>query len=585
MAYVDYSEVSFGNFVPDEDNGIWLEYNDRAKLISQYEEEQRLLTKLLTEGIAQEQDLIRLEFLLDELDRLRRIHRAENDVLYFGMEYFSENLNPGNADNMIPEGTTYENSADFHKMLCGLFDDITKGIQKKNVAWAVPRGHAKTAWISNIFLLHQVVFRKKKYIVLFSETTDVAGDFISWGRYQLKLNDKLRSDFGELLHVKPSMNELDNKYEYITKSNTKVEAKGLGTQTRGLRHGNTRPDLFILDDLESKESTNTTELIEKSKSWFREEMLPAMAKDGLCVYLGTILCYGSLLHYVIEERRDFESRKFSAIISYADREDLWSKWREIYRSDEKGAADRAEAFYRENEEEMLKGVEILWDGYWSYYELIVLKEENGIKAFNQEYQNNPTDEERQIFKPESFTWFITDDLKDKNLEFYGAIDISMGKHRGDYSVIATIAKNVDTGTCYVYDAYMERIHPDVLIQKTVEYTLKYQYQALAVEAQFAQEFIADKMAEELHKHGYPGHTRIRQIKQRTRKELRIEALLPDIQNGKLRFNRTLDSAMMDQFEMFPMHNHDDFPDAVAMAYSVAQGGNAVVRTVSRMKRW
>src|SRR5699024_11326791 len=89
---------------------------------------------------------------------------------------------------------------------------------------------------SNIFLIHQIVFRHKKYIVLFSETTDVAGDFITWGRYQLKLNNKLREDFGELLHVQPSRNESDNKYEFITSSKIKVEAKGLGTQTRGLRH-------------------------------------------------------------------------------------------------------------------------------------------------------------------------------------------------------------------------------------------------------------------------------------------------------------------------------------------------------------
>lgn len=586
MAYVDASEISFGDFKPDESGKVWLDYEARAKLISQYEEEQRLLTKLLTEGLAQETDLMRLEFLLDELERLRRIHRAENDVLFFGMEYFSEDGNPGNPDNLIPEGVNVQNSANFHKMLCGLFDDITKGIQTKNVAWAVPRGHAKTAWISNIFLIHQVVFRKRKYIVLFSETTDVAGDFISWGRYQLKLNDKLRSDFGELLHVKPSMNELDNKYEYITKSNTKVEAKGLGTQTRGLRHGNSRPDLFILDDLESKESTNTPELIEKSKSWFREEMLPAMAKDGLCVYLGTILCYGSLLHYVIEERRDFESRKFSAIISYAEREDLWAEWRKIYRSDEAGAAEKARKFYEEHEEEMLKGAEILWPGYWTYYDLIVIREENGIKAFNQEYQNNPTDEERQIFKPESFTWFHPDDLDLKKFEFYAGIDIAMGKKgRGDYSVIVTIARNIDTGICYVYDAWMERAHPDILIRKVVDYTMKYQYQALAVEAQFAQEFIADKMAEELQRHGYPGHTRIRQIKQRTRKDLRIEALLPDIQNGRLRFSRFLDNDMVAQFEMFPMHAHDDFPDAVAMGYNIAKDSKAVVRTVRRMRRW
>ena len=76
----------------------------------------------------------------------------------------------------------------------------------------------------------------QKYIVEVSETTDVAGDFIKWTVNQLKFNDKLREDFGALLHEKPSMNEVDNKYEFITATGTKVEAKGIGTQMRGLRH-------------------------------------------------------------------------------------------------------------------------------------------------------------------------------------------------------------------------------------------------------------------------------------------------------------------------------------------------------------
>ncbi|WP_213083933.1 phage terminase large subunit [Rossellomorea marisflavi] len=457
-------------------------------------------------------------------------------------------------------------------------------MQRKNVAWAVPRQHAKTAWISNIFLTHQLVYRKRKYVVLFSETTDVAGDFISWGKFQLKLNEKLRSDFGELLHVKPSMNELDNKYEFVTTTNAKVEAKGLATQTRGLRHGNTRPDMFILDDLESEASTNTPELIEKSKSWFREEMLPAMSREGICIYLGTILCYGSLLHYVIEERRDFESRKMSAVTSYAARSDMWEQWRQIYQSDSKTASEDARAYFEKNELEMLKGAEILWPGYWSYYEFMEIRENDGAKAFNQEYQNNPTDEERQIFKPENFHMFDPDELRDANLRFYAGIDIAMGKERGDFSVIATIARNMDTNRYYVWDVYLARIHPDILIQKAIELTLKYQYEGIGIEAQFAQEFIADKISEGLKRAGYPAHTRLKQIKQRTRKALRIESMLPDVQNGTLRFNKFLPREVMEQFEMYPMHRHDDGPDAVHMGYSTAQQGNAVVRTARSRAR-
>src|SRR5690625_724133 len=113
----------------------------------------------------------------------------------------------------------------------------------------------------------------------------------------------------------------------------------------------------------------------------------------------------------------------------------------------------------------------------------------------------------------------------------------MRKEKGDFSVIVSGALNKDTSTLYVYDAYMERCHPNVLIDEVVEHTFENQYEGLGVEAQAAQEFIADRMTDELQARGYPAHTRLKQIKQRKRKELRIEAMLPDMQKGKIRFNR------------------------------------------------
>src|SRR5699024_4881 len=81
-------------------------------------------------------------------------------------------------------------------------------------------------------------------------------------------------------------------------------------------------------------------------------------------------------------------------------------------------------------------------------------------------------------------------LEGKNIEFYAGIDMSMGKtSKSDFTVITTIAKNVDTGVCYVYDAFIERVRPDKLLDKTVELALKYQYAMIGVEAVFGQEFI------------------------------------------------------------------------------------------------
>lgn len=564
-------------------NGKFLKYEQRAEYLAQLQDEQAILLQLIIEDKGTEHDLDQFDYIRKEVARVSRVHRGEHDVLYFGFEYFSEEGNPDNPDNLIPLGTTYETAADFHADLCSIFDDIATGVQKTHMSVAVSRGHAKTSWTSNIFLTHQVVYQHRKYIVLFSETADVAGDFISWSRYQLKMNDKLREDFGELMSLQPSKNSLDNKHEFITSTNIKVTGRGLGGQTRGLRHGSTRPDLFILDDLESKDSTNTPELIDKSKRWFNEEMLPALSKHGVCLYIGTILCYGSLLHYVNKERKDFVSRLYGAVKTFANNEDLWNQWLSIYREDAEDAPEKARQFYEDNEEDMLEGTNVLWEQQWSYYDLMLIRENAGAKTFAQEYQNTPTDEERQIFKPEEFHYYEDVELLGKNIKMYSAIDIGMGKEKGDYTVIATIAKNEDTQVCYLHDLYIARVHPDVLIKKTVEYALKYQYEAIGVEAQFAQEFIADKIGDALQEKGFP-RARIKQIKQRTRKNLRIESMLPDVQNGKLRFSSKLRN-QLEQFEMYPMHPHDDVPDAVAMAFATAKEGYGYMATVHTPDRW
>lgn len=565
--------------------GKWLNYDERAEYLASLKEERDLLRQLIVGGIAASSDLDRIEILLDEITRVGRIHRGERDVLYFGMHYAGEDLNPGNGDNLIPAGIGVKNAADFHKELCGLLDDVVSERFTHNIAWAVPRGHAKTAWLSNIFLCHQLVYRHKQYIVLISETTDVAGDFIGWTRFQLKHNEKLRQDFGELLDTRPSRNEIDNKYEFITRANAKVEAKGLGTQMRGLRHGATRPDLFILDDLESKDSTNTVELIKKNKQWFNEEAMNAMSKGGMVIYLGTILAYDSLLDHVIRHQKDFRSRRFAAVKQYAAREDLWDKWLKIYREDDEESPERARQFYEENEEEMLVGAEVLWPDYWNYYDLMIKKESAGPKAFAQEYQNEPTDEERQVFKEEDIIYYDDDDIMDKDLEAFGAIDIAMGKEKGDFSVIASGYKNASTGTLYVHDLYVKRVHPTVLIGEATAKAMEYQYEKLGIEAVFAQEFVADELSRKLRENGFMPHLRLEYIKDKTNKGIRIEAMQPDVVSGRMRFHVSLKNKL-EQLIMYPMHKHDDVPDAIAMLRKVAQSGTVVVQSTNKgLGRW
>lgn len=350
-----------------------------------------------------------------------------------------------------------------------------------------------------------------------------------------------------------------------------------------MRHLNDRPDLFILDDLEDDENTNTKELRQKNLSWFRSELMEAMGFDGMCVYLGTIVHYDSLLNHVLTKRKDFKSQKFPAILNWSSRDDLWDEWRRLYNEDDPNAKENSDRFYEENKDEMSGETEVLWPEMYDYKYFMEKQEEIGPAAFNREFLGNPIDEETQVFKTEDFVYYLESDIEYKPMEYYAAADFAMGKDRGDYSALVTIGKNKETGICYVVDTYIERVHPDEFLKEIVRKTLQYQYTALSVESQQAQEWFADKLAEELRTHGYPSHTRLHKTKQKMRKELRIESLLPDIQSGRIRFQRH-HRLLLEMLELYPGHNHDDGPDALSDAYKIARGGNTVVRTTAKRMR-
>src|SRR5690625_2118557 len=129
--------------------GEWLEREARQARIGLIEKRIAKLEKLRKAGALKSSQIRTLVADKKELIRLKRIHRAEHDVLYFGMQYFSEDGNADNPDNLVPAGVNVANAAEFHKQLAAMLDDVTRGKARRNIAWACPREHAKTTWRSN----------------------------------------------------------------------------------------------------------------------------------------------------------------------------------------------------------------------------------------------------------------------------------------------------------------------------------------------------------------------------------------------------------------------------------------------------
>ena len=547
---------------------------ERLELQRMLDKERYLLYELIKSGNSTQGDRERFITVDKQYEQLERINESEFDVARFAIEYFSDDGNPENDENLIPKGGNYDNMSEFHHEFCSMLSSVAKDEVDEHIAWACPRQHAKTAYGTNIYPVHQAVYRHRTFIIVVSETVTVAGTFIQWGNRQLKFNRKLIEDFGMLLFERPSSNEIDNKEEYVTQNGVKVMARGAGGQMRGMRYGSTRPQLMILDDLESEEDVRTKEQRAKILAWFNEEALPAIDKSkGKVIYVGTILSFDSLLDIVIREDKRFRSRRYKAVESYATNSDLWDEWKDIYLADDEDASKKARQFYEDNEDKMLEGTKLLWGEYWTYYDFMVLLTNMGVKSFTQEYQNEPTDEERQIFKIEQFFYYDEGQtFSHEQFEFYAGIDFAMGKEKGDFSAMVTIAKNRTTGVCYVVDVFNKRLHPKEFIEVIIDRVRTYQYTLIAIEAQMAQEFFADTLGDRLQDLGYPAHTRLVPVKQRTRKELRIEAMSPDVHNGRIRYKKS-QTELIGQYEKYPMVAYDDMVDATEMAYNIATDKN------------
>lgn len=507
---------------------------------------------------------------IEEFKALKRIDRSENDQLFFAYEYFSEEQNPDNQGNLIPEGITIESTPNFHEEVTGIMNVVSNEEINKRVAWSAPRGHAKSAYLSNVFPVHQVIFGKRQYILIISETDSAAKKFVEWVGNELKFNEKLRNDFGELLSPSRGTNEKDNQESFLTSTGTLVESASIGKQLRGKRNGAHRPDLVICDDLESSKNTNTKDLIEKNIDWFDKVVLPIGDPDGTAfIYMGTTVVANGLLQHV-QNKADFQTRVYSAVVAEPDRGDLWEELETLLRDIENPyRLEQAKEMYQRNKDEMNEGVEVLWAGRWAYFDLMVEKASMTSRAFNSEFMNNPIDTENALFKLNELTYFDYDEKHDKErfFEYYSAWDIALGKNnRSDFNAIVTVARDKRTGVFYTVDAWAKKVPAHEALEQCLKVMRKYKPKVFGVETVAAQHDFYRQLKSKMIQEGLYG-TKLLPIQSRSKKEERVEMMEPLVENGALRFMRH-QRLLLEQMEQFPNGTNDDLPDALQMAVEI-----------------
>jgi len=430
------------------------------------------------------------------------------------------------------------------------------------VAIAAPRGHAKST-IAGLALPLACVLHPERYdrrfILLVRETHAHAVRELATLAHELEHNERIRATYGDLVTEEWRQDEI------VTSTGVMVKAIGAGDAVRGLKWGAHRPDLAIVDDLESDEGVQSSEQRRKLRLWFSRALLAVGdARRGLdVVVVGTILHYDSLLRWLTTSAPGWTRRTYRAVLAWPDALDtLWREWEAVYNADETEGRTEARAFYEARRGAMDAGAAVLWPGGDPLYSNMVYRAEFGPGAHAAEKQNEPRDAETALIDPDWIRYW--EGQPPAFVSVVTVFDPALGQPSGDYQAVVTLGRTTDA-LLYVLRADLLRQPLDRVEEHALRGAVQDHASVLVAEDDSMERVRAD-----LHRLcarlgitiGLEGR------KQSRAKKARLVTLQPLIRQGAIRFRRE-HRLLVDQLLALRADgtsvDHDDGPDALEMA--------------------
>ncbi len=284
------------------------------------------------------------------------------------------------------------------------------------------RGFSKTTVAGIAVPLMEILFQANPYTVYCSAAMTHSEMQLENVRNELLGNQAIRACWGEL---KPSLKDPEKWSGKIfeTVNGQAMQARGLGSQIRGLLHNNNRPHKVIIDDLEDKESVRTEDRRTKTREWMYANCIPGLPEiplPGESEPPGTITALGTLLHP-------------ESLLEFLKRDEDWTT--------------------------VVMGVTDL-DGDYVWPVNIDEKKDEQKKSsltaagllhvYYMEYHNQPFSPETQRFKPEFFHYGPISNTAKCVFAIYIDPAIST-KQTADHSVITIVAMDDATGLIWVVE--------------------------------------------------------------------------------------------------------------------------------------
>jgi len=418
--------------------------------------------------------------------------------------------------------------APFHKEIMHILEDDSI----KLAVITAFRGSAKSTIITTAYVLWSILgVQQKKFVVINGQTEEKARVYLKQIKDQLLDNTLLKNDLGPF---EEERNSLGNATALIIKKlNAKIMISSVEKSIRGMKHGEHRPDLIILDDIEDSNSVKTRESRDKTFNWLTSEVIPAGVSKTKMIVVGNLLHEDSVL------------KRLQKKIEHGEMKYVKSVYREYPIVDEKnnplwpGKYPTPESIEEEREKTM---DEVAW-----YREYLLKIISTDGQAMHQEwihfYDQLPKDNIRKIF--------ISIDLAISEKESADYTAIVVAYVYGYNKKMKIYIQPDPINTHVAFPEQIELIKALIAVQKGKNSRVK-----IFIEENAYQKAIVQLL--ESQKYDVEG------VQSRIDKLSRLRLVTPFVKDGLVVFPEKGCEDLIEQLVGFGKEKHDDLADAFSM---------------------
>lgn len=322
------------------------------------------------------------------------------------------------------------------------------------IAIAAPRGFGKSSIFQLAYPAQQILTRRTNFFIPVSCSVAQSTMHSENLKRELRVNRAVKDIYGNLesdLFNKEMWrcNNPTYKDNQMTSEGTLVFPRSYNQEIRGFIFGDYRPDLFVVDDLEDKESVHIEYQRMKRKAWFYSDLMGAVDLSDpswKIVYIGTVLHDDALLSNLLVDP-NWDSLRLEMFD-----DDLNSMWPEKMSN-----AKIAELYQR-------------------YLDAGLLDE------LYREFRNLCIPREGAPFDRSMFRYYEPEDLKGLSLEHMVIVDpaTSTGSESCDTAIVC-LATDRGSPRVLFRDGIAERLHPNEMAEKALDMCEKHKAHVLGFE--------------------------------------------------------------------------------------------------------